>query len=58
MDVTGSELTCNTKERRDTAMDKDSVMYQLMDLRVNTIMNSIVGTDSKKLKKLVDEIES
>ena len=26
-------------------MDKDSVMYQLMDLRVNTIMNSIVGTD-------------
>lgn len=26
-------------------MDKDSVLYQLMDLRVNTIMNSIVGTD-------------
>lgn len=26
-------------------MDKDSVMYQLMDLQVNTIMNSIVGTD-------------
>ena len=26
-------------------MDKDSVMYQLMDLRVNTIMNSIVAAD-------------
>lgn len=26
-------------------MDKDSVMYQLMDLRVNTTMNSIVGAD-------------
>ena len=26
-------------------MDKDSVLYQLMDLRVNTIMNSIVNTD-------------
>ena len=26
-------------------MDKDSVLYQLMDLRVNTIMNSIVGAD-------------
>ena len=26
-------------------MDKDSVLYQLMDLRVNTIMNSIVKTD-------------
>ena len=26
-------------------MDKDSVLYQLMVLRVNTIMNSIVGAD-------------
>ena len=26
-------------------MDKDSVLYQLMDLRVNTIMNSILGAD-------------
>ena len=26
-------------------MDKDSVLYQLMDLRVNTTMNSIVGAD-------------
>lgn len=26
-------------------MDKDSVMYQLMDLRVNTTMNSIVRAD-------------
>ena len=26
-------------------MDKESVLYQLMDLRVNTIMNSIVGAD-------------
>lgn len=26
-------------------MDKDSILYQLMNLRVNTIMNSIVETD-------------
>ena len=26
-------------------MDKDSVMYQLMDLRVNTVLNSILATD-------------
>jgi len=26
-------------------MDKDSVMYQLMDLRVNTVLNSILEAD-------------
>ena len=26
-------------------MDKDSVMYQLMDLRVNTVLNSILAAD-------------
>ncbi len=28
-------------------MDKDSVMYQLMDLRVNTILNSIQAADEE-----------
>ncbi len=28
-------------------MDKDSVMYQLMDLRVNTVLNSIQATDEE-----------
>jgi len=40
-----SEVICTTEERRDTAMDKDSVMYQLMDLRVNTVLNSILEAD-------------
>ena len=26
-------------------MDKDSVMYQLMNLRVNTVLNSILAAD-------------
>lgn len=28
-------------------MDKDSVMYQLMDLRVNTVLNSIQAADEE-----------
>lgn len=28
-------------------MDKDSVLYQLMDLRVNTILNSIQAADEE-----------
>lgn len=28
-------------------MDKDSVMYQLMDLRVNTVLNSVQAADEE-----------
>lgn len=37
-------------------MDKDSVMYQLMDLRVNTILNSIQATDEEcqDIKRMSD----
>lgn len=37
-------------------MDKDSVMYQLMDLRVNTILNSIQAADEEyqKIQRMSD----
>ena len=37
-------------------MDKDSVMYQLMDLRVNTILNSIQAADEEyqEIKRMSD----
>lgn len=35
-----SEVICITKERRDFAMDKDFVLYLLMDMRVNGIQDS------------------
>ena len=37
-------------------MDKDSVMYQLMDLRVNTVLNSILAADGdyQEIKRKAD----
>ena len=37
-------------------MDKDSVMYQLMNLRVNTILNSIQAADEEyqEIKRMSD----
>ena len=45
-----SELICTTEERRDFIMDKDSVLYQLMDLRTNNVMNGIVIEDMDYLE--------
>lgn len=41
-------------------MDKDSVMYQLMDLRVNTVLNSILATDKdyQEIKRKSDVYSS
>ena len=36
-----SEVICITKERRDFAMDKDSVLYLLMDMRVNGMVHGV-----------------
>lgn len=45
-------------------MDKDSVLYQLMELRINTILNSILATDKdyqdiiQKSNKYTDQLDS
>lgn len=61
----GSELICTTtKESRNTAMDKDYVIYQLMDMRMNGILNRILEKDkeyqkiARKSFEYIDSLET